>query len=55
MKPETLTAHELHNLLSTKKLSAVELAEAVLARIEKVEDQVKAYVTLTKEETLKPA
>jgi aspartyl-tRNA(Asn)/glutamyl-tRNA(Gln) amidotransferase subunit A len=55
MKPETLTAHELHSLLSTKKLSAVELAEAVLARIEKVEGEIKAYVTLTKEETLKAA
>ena len=50
-----LTAHELHSLLKSKQISSVELTEAVFARIEKVEDKVKAYVTLTKDEALKKA
>ncbi len=49
------TAHELHDLLVNKKISPVELTEAVFARIEAVENKVKAYVTLTKEEALKQA
>jgi aspartyl-tRNA(Asn)/glutamyl-tRNA(Gln) amidotransferase subunit A len=51
----TKTAHELHSLLAAKKLSSVELAEAVFGRIEKVENKVRAYVTLMKEEALKAA
>ena len=49
------TAHELHDLLINKKVSAVELTEAVFARIEKVESKVKAFVTLTKEQALEQA
>ncbi|MDD4179293.1 MAG: Asp-tRNA(Asn)/Glu-tRNA(Gln) amidotransferase subunit GatA [Candidatus Margulisbacteria bacterium] len=49
------TAHELHTLLTERKLSATELTEAAFARIEKVEDKVKAFVTLTKDEALKQA
>lgn len=51
----TKTAHELHSLLANKKISAVELTKAVYERIEKVEDKIKAYVTITKEEALKQA
>jgi aspartyl-tRNA(Asn)/glutamyl-tRNA(Gln) amidotransferase subunit A len=49
------TAHELHSLLVNKEISSIELTEAVFERIEKVEDKVKAYVTLTKAEALQQA
>jgi len=49
------TAHELHSLLTAKKISSVELTESIFTQIEKVEDKVKAYITLTKEEALKQA
>jgi len=45
----TKTAHELHSLLISKKISSIELTEAVFERIGKVEGQVKAFVTLTKD------
>jgi len=51
----TKTAHELHSLLAAKKVSSVELTESVFERIEKVEDRVRAYVTLTKEKALQAA
>jgi len=51
----TKTAHELHNLLMNKKVSSVELTEAIFDRIEKIEDRIRAYVTLMKEEALKAA
>jgi len=49
------TAHELHSLLVNKEISSVELTEAVLAQIDKVEGKIQAYVTVTKEEALKSA
>ncbi|KPJ68648.1 glutamyl-tRNA amidotransferase [candidate division WOR-1 bacterium DG_54_3] len=49
------TAHELHSLISHKKLSSLELTEAILDQIEKSEGRVKAFVTVTKEEALKQA
>src|SRR3989339_1219470 len=49
------TAHELHDLLIKKKISSVELAEKVFLRIESVEPQIKAYITLTKDEAIKQA
>jgi len=49
------TAHELHTLLATRKISSVELTEAALARIDKVENRVQAYVTVTKEEAFRQA
>lgn len=51
----TKTAHELHSLLVNKKISSADLTEAVLEQIEKVEDKIKAYTTITKEEALKQA
>jgi aspartyl-tRNA(Asn)/glutamyl-tRNA(Gln) amidotransferase subunit A len=51
----TKTGHELHALLTDKKISSVELTEAIFERIGKTEDKVKAFVTLTKEEALKQA
>ncbi len=41
------TAHELHDLLAAKEITAAELCESVLQRIGAVEPKVKAYLTLT--------
>lgn len=49
------TAHELQSLLAGKQVSSLELTEAVYERINQVEDKVKAYVTLTKEEAIQQA
>ena len=46
------TAHELHDKLVKKEISSVELTKAVYDRIDEVEDQVKAYITLDKENAL---
>lgn len=43
------TAHALHDLLQTKKISARELFQAVQKRIEEKEPQIGAYLTLTLE------
>lgn len=50
-----LTAHELHDKLVNKEISSVELTNACFARIDEVEDQVKAYVTLDREGALAQA
>ncbi len=50
-----LTAHELHEKLKAREISAVELTESVYERIEAVEPQVKGYLTLTKEIALEQA
>ncbi len=50
-----ITAHELHEKLVNKELSSVELTNALYERIDEVEDQVKAYVTLDKENALAQA
>lgn len=50
-----LTAHELHQLLVKKEVSAEEICRAVLARINAVEDKIKAYVTITEELALEQA
>lgn len=50
-----LTAHELRDLLGRGELTAVELAEAVLARIEQLEPQIKGYITVTSDLALSQA
>ncbi len=50
-----LTAHELHDLIRDRKVSAREVTQAVLNRIDAVEDKVKAYVTITPEIALQAA
>jgi aspartyl-tRNA(Asn)/glutamyl-tRNA(Gln) amidotransferase subunit A len=52
MALHALTIHELQEMLATGQISAVELTRDVLSRIEKVEDKVKAYITLTSEQAL---
>lgn len=49
------TIHELHDKLVKKEISAVEVTESVLGRIDAVDSDVKAYVTLTKEQALAQA
>lgn len=51
----TYTAHELNRKLRGKEISSSELTEAVFKRIDKTEDKVKAYVTLTKKQALAKA
>ncbi len=44
-----LTIHELHDLLKKKEVKAVEILDAVLDRIQRVEPKVATYITLTQE------
>jgi aspartyl-tRNA(Asn)/glutamyl-tRNA(Gln) amidotransferase subunit A len=50
-----LTIHEAHELLKTKQVSSVELTREVLARIEQVDSEIKALVTVTDEVALAQA
>lgn len=50
-----MTAAALSGLLREKKASAVEIAQSVFGRIDKVEERVESYITLTKEEALAKA
>jgi aspartyl-tRNA(Asn)/glutamyl-tRNA(Gln) amidotransferase subunit A len=49
------SAHELHAMLVNKEITAVELLNSVLGRIDEVESEVKAYLTETREAALKQA
>src|SRR6056300_1243790 len=55
MSLHKLTIHELGEMLGRRQVSAVELTRDVLQRIEKVEDRVKAYITLDREKALAQA
>lgn len=55
MKLYELTAHELHDKLVNKEVSSVELTKALYERIDEVEGQVNAYVTLDKDAALAQA
>ncbi len=48
-------AHVLHDMLVNKEITSTELTKDVLARIDEVEGDVKAYLTITREEALKQA
>ena len=50
-----LTIDQARKLLQKKEISSVELTEAVLERISKVEERVHAFVTVTKETALQQA
>jgi len=50
-----LTVHEAHELLNAKKVSSVELTQACLDHIKKVEPKVRAIVTVTEEVALQKA
>ena len=49
------TAHELHELLQSKEISAVELAENIFERIEKKESEIQAYLEITKSQAIETA
>lgn len=55
MKLFDLPAHQLHEMLKAKEISAVELCKDVFSRIKDVEEKVKAYVTLTEDMALRQA
>lgn len=43
------TAHELHELLTAKKISAAELTADIFSRIDEAEDKIGAYLEITRE------
>ncbi|MEG6521440.1 Asp-tRNA(Asn)/Glu-tRNA(Gln) amidotransferase subunit GatA [Desulfotomaculum sp. 1211_IL3151] len=45
-----LTAHQLQQMLLKKDISALDITEVVFKRIEQVEDKVKSYLTLTRDQ-----
>src|SRR3990172_4994316 len=50
-----MTAYEAHGLLSKRVVSARELAQAVLDRVEAVDGKVRAYISVTAEQALQQA
>lgn len=48
-------AHVLHDMLVNKEITSLELTQAVLTRIDEVEGDVQAYLTITREEALAQA
>lgn len=48
MELYNLTIHELHARLSTGEVTSQEVTESVLKRIESIDEQVHAYITVTK-------
>ncbi len=50
-----LTIHEAHELLKSRKISSIELTQAVLDRIEEVEGKVSSFVTITRDLALDQA
>ena len=50
-----LTIHDAADLLAAREISSTELTEAVLSRIENVDERVKAFVTVTRERALADA
>jgi aspartyl-tRNA(Asn)/glutamyl-tRNA(Gln) amidotransferase subunit A len=50
-----LTIHEAHDLLKKEKISSVELTQAIIDRIVAVDNDIKAYITLTPELALEQA
>lgn len=50
-----LTIHESHNLLKAREISSVDLTQAILNRIEQVEEKLHAFVTVTKDLALRQA
>ncbi len=55
MTPNQLTIHEAQTLLRQRNLSSLELVQAVLDRVVDVDNEVKAYLTLTPEAALEQA
>ena len=51
----SLSLKEMRGLLDSKEISSMELTEAYLDRIEKVDGKIKAYVTVTREKAMDAA
>ncbi len=49
------TAHELSSLLKKREISSVEIVESVYSRIGAVEDKIKAFVSISREQALEAA
>jgi aspartyl-tRNA(Asn)/glutamyl-tRNA(Gln) amidotransferase subunit A len=52
MELHSLTVHQLREMLSRGEVSAVEITESVLARVDRVEERVGAYITLDRDQAL---
>lgn len=55
MKLFELTAHQIHTMLVNKEISATEITKSALERIGNIEENIKAFVTLTEEIALNKA
>lgn len=55
MRLNTLSVHELSELMTKEEVSSLEITGACLERIRQVEDDIKAFVTVTAEEALQQA
>ena len=55
MQLTNLTIREAHELLTAKKISSVELTQAMLQRIQDIDSKVKSYVTVTGDLALEQA
>jgi aspartyl-tRNA(Asn)/glutamyl-tRNA(Gln) amidotransferase subunit A len=55
LEPHTLTIHQTRELLRTRALSAVELTEALLARIAQLDERIGVYLCVTPEPALAAA
>jgi aspartyl-tRNA(Asn)/glutamyl-tRNA(Gln) amidotransferase subunit A len=55
MQLHELTVHELHERLKNRDISSVEATKAVLSRIDAVDDRVRSFVTVCREEALRQA
>jgi len=51
----SLTTHQLHQLLSKREVTSQEVTESVFKRIESVEEKVNAYITLTQQLAMEQA
>jgi len=50
-----LKAHEIHEMLKKGEISVRELTEAFLDRIDRIDDRIHAYITVTREKALEQA
>lgn len=55
MQLNYLSAHQLHDMLVNKEISAEEITRSVYERIDKKEEKIRAFVTITKEQALEQA
>jgi aspartyl-tRNA(Asn)/glutamyl-tRNA(Gln) amidotransferase subunit A len=49
------TIHELHEMMKRREITSRQITESVLSRIDQVESQIRAYITVLREEALEQA